>query len=102
MIAGDITGPLADRTQDPNPTTRVGTRFTPDDWTKEGDYVTMTHTLQNVHHSSYLRVRGTNTSELEPANDPKGENPWNDLWFYANPAFIEIRRCGSLFPSALS
>jgi hypothetical protein len=91
LIVGDITGPLADRTQDTNPTTKVVKRFTPDNWTKAGEYVTMTHTLQRVHHSSYVRVRGTNTSELEPTPDPKGENPWADLWFYSNPVFIEFR-----------
>jgi hypothetical protein len=91
LIIGDITGPLADRTQDTNPTTKVVKRFTPDNWTKAGEYVTMTHTLQSVHHSSYVRVRGTNTTELEPTPDPKGENPWADLWFYSNPVFIEFQ-----------
>jgi hypothetical protein len=41
--------------------------------------------------SSYMRVRGTNTSELEPTPDPKGENPWADLWFYSNAVSIEFR-----------
>jgi hypothetical protein len=30
-------------------------------------------------------VCGTNTEELEPALDPRGEDPWTDLWFYSNP-----------------
>jgi hypothetical protein len=38
----------------------------------------------------YLRVRGTNTSEMEPELDPRGENPWQDLWFYSNPIFVEV------------
>ena len=91
LIVGEITGPLADCTQDTNPTTRVVRRFTPDDWSREGEHLTMTHTLKGVHHSSYVRVRGTNTSELEPTPDPKGEDPWSDLWFYSNPIFIEVR-----------
>lgn len=91
LIVGELTGPVADRSHDANPTTTVVKRFTADDWTKDGAYLTMTHTLQNVHHSSYIRVRGTNTDELEPEPDPLGEDPWSDLWFYSNPIFIEVR-----------
>ena len=25
------------------------------------------------------------------AMDVPGENPWDDLWFYANPVFIKVR-----------
>jgi hypothetical protein len=39
----------------------------------------------------YLRVRGTNTSEMEPELDLRGENPWQDLWFYSNPIFVEVK-----------
>jgi len=91
LIVGQVTGRLTDRTQDTNPTTRVEKRFTAADWTREGEILTMRHTLTGVHHSSYVRIRGTNTSELEPEPDPKGENPWADLWFYSNPTFIEFR-----------
>jgi hypothetical protein len=91
LIVGDITGPVEDRSQDTNPSTRVVERFTADDWTTEGEYRTVTYTLEDVHHSSYLRVRGTNTDEPEPEADPMGEDPWTDLWFYSNPVFIEIR-----------
>jgi hypothetical protein len=91
LIAGDITGPVSDRTQDFNLSTRVVKRFTAEDWTMEEDgYVTMTYTLENVYHSSYVRVRGTNTNELEPKLDYTGEDPWTDLWFYSNPVFMEI------------
>ena len=91
LIVGRITGPLADRTQDTNPTTRVVRRFTSEDWVREGEVLTMSHTLEDVHHSSYVRVRGTNTGELEPEPDPLGEDPWTDLWFYSNPIFIEVQ-----------
>ncbi len=91
LIAGEITGRLEDPTQDTNPTTRVVKRFTERDWTKKGEFLTMTYTLEDVHHSSYLRVRGTNTDALEPEIDPQGEDPWSDLWFYANPIFIELQ-----------
>jgi hypothetical protein len=91
LIMGEITGPVADRTQATNPTTHVVKRFTSADWKRKGEYLTMTYTLRDVHHASYIRVRGTNTAELEPQPDPRGEDPWTDLWFYSNPTFLEIR-----------
>ena len=50
---------------------------------------------QNPHGDSpsgslYLRVRGTNTTELEPEEDTRGEDPWTDLWCYSNPIFVEV------------
>ena len=91
LIVGEVRGPVADRTQDTNPTTAVVRRFTAADWRREGDDLVMEHVLPNVHHASYLRVRGTSTGELEPAPDRNAENPWADLWFYANPIFLTIR-----------
>ena len=91
LIVGDIMGRLANRVTDTNPTTRVIRRFARGEWTRDGEYIVMTHRLAGVQRSSYVRVRGTNTGELEPELDPKGENPWEDLWFYSNPVFIESR-----------
>lgn len=88
LIVGEITGPVTDRSQDTNPTTRVVARFSEADWRREGDFLTMAYTLEDVRKASYLRVRGTNTSELEPQPDPRGEDPWTDLWFYSNPIFL--------------
>ncbi|GAA4994075.1 hypothetical protein [Actinopolymorpha pittospori] len=51
--------------------------------------IVVKHTLRNVDDSMYVRVRGTNTDELEPQPDARGSNPWEDLWFYSNPIFIE-------------
>jgi hypothetical protein len=91
LIVGDVLGASPDRTADHNPTTRVVRRFTAADWRREGEWLVMRHTLRDVRRAGYLRVRGTNGSELEPAPDPKGEDPWSDLWFYANPIFLAIR-----------
>ncbi len=91
LIMGDVPGPSSDRSLDRNPTTRVVQRFTPNQWTVEGEYLVMSHTVRGVTRNSYLRIRGTNTSELEPTPDPKGENPWTDLWFYSNPIFVNVR-----------
>lgn len=90
LITGEVSGPVADRSRDTNPTTLVVKRFTADDWMREGEYLVMSHTLEEVDRSIYLRVRGTNTGELEPAPDPAGEDPWTDLWFYSNPIFVQL------------
>ena len=91
LIAGKITGPMDDRSIDRNPTTKVVARFTARDWTQDGEFLTMTHTFSSTEGPFYFRVRGTNSAEqLEPALDPRGENPWSDLWFYSNPVFVEI------------
>ena len=91
LILGDVTGPVADRATDRSPTTRVERRFTAKDWTRDGERLAMVHTLRNVTGPLYLRVRGTNGAELEPTPDTAGEDPWSDLWFYANPVFIAVK-----------
>ena len=91
LILGDVTGPAADRTTDKSPTTRVVRRFGPRDWIRDGERLSMVHTLRNVTGPLYLRVRGTNGAELEPTPDTAGEDPWSDLWFYANPVFIAVK-----------
>ncbi|MGY0798538.1 hypothetical protein ACW7G0_05725 [Lysobacter sp. A286] len=90
LIIGEVTGPAVDRSNDSNPTTRVVRRFTATDWVRDGEYLTMTHTLPAIATPGYLRVRGTSTTDLEPAADPRGEDPWTDLWFYSNPVFIDV------------
>jgi hypothetical protein len=89
LIVGQVSGPVADRSADSNPTTKVLHRFAASDWRRDGEFLMMTHVLRNVAGPHYLRVRGTSTAELEPLPDPAGEDPWSDLWFYSNPIFIE-------------
>ena len=90
LIRSEITGPVADRSADANPNARVEKRFTAADWTRDGEVLTISYLVKGVTQPTYLRVRGTNGSELEPAADPAGENPWDDLWFYTNPVFLEL------------
>ncbi len=93
LIVGEITGISADLTLDRNFSTKVEKRFYAEEMTKQGEYLVMTYLLKSVHHSMYLRLRGTNkTYELEPQKDTTGEDPWSDLWFYSNPIFIEIKK----------
>ncbi len=28
--------------------------------------------------------------EINPAEDPQNEDPWQDLWFYSNPIFVKV------------
>lgn len=92
LIMGEVTGRVKKRNRDAdtNKSTKVIARFTEDEWTKDGDYTVITYTIENVKTNSYLRVRGTNGEELEPALDPTAEDPWSDLWFYSNPIFISL------------
>jgi hypothetical protein len=91
LIMGPVTGPVADRTTARAPATTVTHRFTAADWRREGEVLTMTHRIPALTGPLYLRVRGTSADELEPTADPKGEDPWSDLWFYANPIFVTVK-----------
>lgn len=88
LIVGQITGPVSDSNIDTNPTTQVVARYGPNDWKRRGDTLVMRHTLRDVETDTYVRVRGTNTDEMEPLPDAD-EDPWSDLWFYSNPVFIQ-------------
>jgi hypothetical protein len=90
LIMGEVTGPVSDRNSDHNPTTKVIARFTESDWTVHDGYRVLTFTISKLGKESYIRIRGTNSNELEPKEDDKGENPWNELWFYSNPIFIDV------------
>lgn len=89
VIRGDLTGPVQDRAEDANPTTRVAQRTQSADWHRTGDVLEFT--LQfTADKSGYVRLRGTNGDELEPTEDAVNEDPWSDLWFYSNPIFIQV------------
>jgi hypothetical protein len=88
LIVGLVTGPAGDRSLARNESTAVVKRFAAADWQRRGEYLEMAYTI-GVSAPVYIRVRGTNTDELEPAIDPPEENPWPDLWFYSNPVFVE-------------
>ncbi len=90
LIVGDVAAPSPDLNYDKNPTAKVLARFTAKEWKREDDKVRISMTLPPVDRKMYLRVRGTNTTDLEPPMDVPGENPWSDLWFYSNPIFVEL------------
>ena len=90
LIVGHVGTRLQDLSTNSNHSTRVIHRFSANEWTRAGEYLTMRYDLP-VSESMYLRVRGTNTDELEPEKDLPGENPWHDLWFYTNAVFISLK-----------
>lgn len=90
LIVGQVTGPSADRNNATNPTTKVVARFGRNDWRRDGADCVIRYRLRGIEKDSYLRVRGTSTDEMEPAADGK-ESPWEDLWFYSNPVFLDVR-----------
>ncbi len=92
LIMGEVTEKVEDRSTAINPTTKVVKTFTEKDWKQDGEYIEITHTLKDVDKDSYIRLRGTNTGQTEPEVDPRGENPWTDLWFYSNPVFIKTAK----------
>ena len=90
LILGEMFQETPSPDTDSNETTRVIARFGPDDWTPVDGLFEIDYEITSVTRSSYIRVRGTNTNELEPQLDKWGENPWTDLWFYSNPISIEV------------
>ncbi|EGX58108.1 hypothetical protein SZN_19330 [Streptomyces zinciresistens K42] len=90
LIVGGITGPSSNLDSDTNPTTKVVARFGRRDWRRDGHEYVIRHTLRNVESDVYARVRGTSTDEAEPLADGQ-ESPWDDLWFYSNPVFVQVR-----------
>jgi hypothetical protein len=91
LIRSEIGPRVADLDADANPRARVEQRFTAGQWARDGETISIAYTLKNVTEPTYVRLRGTNRAEeLEPVVDPPGEDPWSDLWFYANPVFIAV------------
>ena len=89
LIRGKVTGRGSNLNANSNPTTTVAARFTADSWQQSGDNITIMFNISDLNENEYIRVRGTNTSDLEPPVDADGENAWGDLWFYTNPIFLE-------------
>lgn len=90
VIRGDVTGHHHDPDTARHAHVEVIARFGPADWEQEGELIRIELDMGLIRRDGYIRLRGTNTNELEPAADPLGENPWDDLWFYTNPVFVEM------------
>ena len=92
LISGPVTGRVKDKDTFTAPETRVVETF---EVRKGRKRVTFEHTFRNVQDSFYLRLRGSDGKQLDAAGNPpvdvKGDaDPWEDLWFYANPVFVDV------------
>ncbi|WP_406423920.1 hypothetical protein [Streptomyces sp. NBC_01589] len=99
LISGRITGTAADRDTMTAPDTRVVKS-----WEVDPGKGTLTLKQEmKAEESFYVRVRGTDGKRMAPgllgtAVDPAGPamdvpasaDPWEDLWFYGNPVFVEV------------
>lgn len=91
LISGDITGPTKDRDSFAAPAAVVKSF----DIKQRSGEVTLSYTFSSVKTSFYVRIRGTDgrfsaPGTIEPRLDPVPIDPWTDLWFYANPIFVNV------------
>ena len=89
LITGFVGEKLSDLSVNENVSAVVAYRFSDNEWERSNEVLTMSHRIK-VEQSMYLRLRGTNTDEMEPQRDKLDENPWHDLWFYSNPVFVKV------------
>ena len=91
-----ISGPQTGRTVDKDTFKATGTVVTKSfDVQKGTNDITFTHTFKDVRQPFYVRLRGTDAKatapgSIEPRLDPNPVDPWSDLWFYANPIFVDV------------
>ncbi|MEU4743897.1 hypothetical protein AB0G02_26000 [Actinosynnema sp. NPDC023658] len=93
LIAGPVTGPAEDRDAFTAPATRVVKSFEVSRAAR--GTVRFAHAFRRVEGAFYLRLRGSDgnrlTSDGHPVVDVVGDaDPWSDLWFYANPVFVDV------------
>jgi hypothetical protein len=101
VIAGEVTGPVADRDVFTTPASKVVRSY--DTSTATGS-VMLIYDVGAVDRALYFRVRGTDGARTAPGLlgagvDPSGPaldvagdaDPWRDLWFYANPIWVVPR-----------
>ena len=90
LIFGEFFDARVDLDADENPSAKVLKRWERVELETEGKYLTTKYVIEKIDEPFYVRLRGTNSKELEPLEDGENENPWEDLWFYTNPIFVEI------------
>lgn len=57
--------------------------------------VRFTHVFRSVDRAFYLRLRGSDGNRLDAEGNPMmdvpgDDDPWSDLWCYANPVFVDV------------
>jgi hypothetical protein len=110
LIAGDVTGKIdpsntAAYANATNPSTQIIATFTKSQWTKDGDWYSVTFRMPSVSGSKYLRLRGTNmglsvANQTDASGNPLADSlmgtntpaqAYADLWFYSNPIFVTVK-----------
>ncbi len=91
LISGPVTGPAADRDTLTAPGTTVTRTFE-----VSPRRTRFTHVFSGVEQPFYLRLRGSDGNRLDAAGNPRQDvpgdaEPFGDLWFYANPVFVDVR-----------
>jgi hypothetical protein len=87
LIRGGVTGHATPDSAE-NPDVAVTLSFEP------RRHSVFTHTFRNVREPFYVRLRGTDGKRggVEPQADVFGQaDPWQDLWAYTNPIFVDVR-----------
>lgn len=92
LITGPIAGPAADRDTFVAPGAHVVNSW---DVNRRTSQLVLHYTFRRIRESFYLRLRGTDGNfsapgSIEPRLDPVPIDPWTDLWFYANPIFVQV------------
>ena len=95
LIAGSVTGPVSDRDAFRAPATRVVDTFEVGAAARRSGQFELSYRFRNVTEPFYLRLRGSDgnrlTADGSPVMDVVGDaDPWADLWFYANPVFVDV------------
>lgn len=93
LIAGPVTGPASDPDVFAAPATKVVKTYEVS--RNARGPVRFTHVFKGVDRPFYLRLRGSDGNRLTPDGGPVMDiggdaDPWSDLWFYANPVFIDV------------
>jgi hypothetical protein len=97
LIRGLVTGPVTDQDAATAADVAVARSFEPTGGRAHQEPVTFTHTFRRVREPFYVRLRGTDGKHhvdggIEPSMDVHGDaDAWDDLWFYANPVFVDVR-----------
>lgn len=94
VIAGPVTGPAPDPDCLTAPGTSVVAAFEPG----PGE-VELRRVLRAVDGPFYLRLRGSDGNRVDADGNPRldpvvsgpaDDDPWSDLWLYANPVFVDV------------
>ncbi len=59
-------------------------------WAREGDWIVARWSLPVPARGGFVRARGNNTGAIDALLDQRGEDPWDDVWFYSNPVFVRV------------